>query len=375
MTQPLFIGLHQNPWVPLFRTIAAGVSEAAAQGKGVHLVHLNPVAGNPPVPIGDMGGLISSSPELPELPEKVVITSNSKGFPGFLKVVSDDEAIGRRAAAHLLEAGVQHLAFFEWSHQCLSVLREKGFADLARERGVPCHTHTFFAEARGTWFEYEKRLKDALGKKLVQLPPRTGVFVANDERAKVVFATAEAFGLRIPEDFLLIGVDNLAGQPGFDELPLSSVEPDGLRIGQEALATLLQWIKEGQRPEGPVLIPPKGVVSRASTCMPQEGSLVERALRRIRESAYAESAQTLAAGLGVSRVTLHRQFIQELGKAPHQVIFTMKMEEARALLKGSHAPLEEIALQCGYTHASTFAQAFQKAHGQTPGSFRTGGSG
>ncbi|MDD5599413.1 MAG: AraC family transcriptional regulator [Victivallaceae bacterium] len=86
------------------------------------------------------------------------------------------------------------------------------------------------------------------------------------------------------------------------------------------------------------------------------------------------SCQELAAGLGISREHLSRQFKQETGMSPVEFIIRCKMNEACGMLKESAMSCKEIAFKSGYDNASNFIRAFSKYQKMTPMEFRKKGA-
>jgi len=72
-------------------------------------------------------------------------------------------------------------------------------------------------------------------------------------------------GVSVPEEVAVLGCDNDPMVCDYAPVPLSSVDNDWERAGYEG-AKLPDQLMEGKRaPRKPILIPPKGVVTRLST--------------------------------------------------------------------------------------------------------------
>ncbi len=77
----------------------------------------------------------------------------------------------------------------------------------------------------------------------------------------------------------------------------------------------------------------------------------------------------IAASLGYSTEYFIRMFKKKLGVSPHQYAISLRMSDAvRMLAKG--AGLEEIAAVTGYTDGHSFANAFRRYYGISPGVYR-----
>jgi transcriptional regulator GlxA family with amidase domain len=103
--------------------------------------------------------------------------------------------------------------------------------------------------------------------------------------------------------------------------------------------------------------------------------LTPRELRRAKEILRADlsgnlSLEQLARECGLSRSHFARAFRQSTGSAPHQWLMAQRIERARELLRGSRAPLREVARACGFVDASHFSRVFRGNTGTTPSVYR-----
>ncbi len=78
----------------------------------------------------------------------------------------------------------------------------------------------------------------------------------------------------------------------------------------------------------------------------------------------------LAALLDLSEAHFARAFRNSTGKTPGQALRDTRMQAARDLLLASHAPIGDIAAECGYPDPSFFARTFKDLHGATPAKWR-----
>ena len=97
-----------------------------------------------------------------------------------------------------------------------------------------------------------------------------------------------------------------------------------------------------------------------------------KARRYVREHLSEKiSLDEVAAHVHLSRSYVSSMFHQQTGEGLFEYIQRLRLERARgALLRGSDAPLCDIAAACGFEDQSYFTRAFRKAHGVTPGAFR-----
>jgi AraC family transcriptional regulator len=106
------------------------------------------------------------------------------------------------------------------------------------------------------------------------------------------------------------------------------------------------------------------------------GGLSSRRLKLILE--YIEDTlgqpitlRELAALAGVSARHLERAFRQSMACSPHAYLMDRRLHRARGLLiNHPELPVEQIALQLGFSSSSHFSSAFRRQTGLTPTDFR-----
>jgi AraC-like DNA-binding protein len=79
---------------------------------------------------------------------------------------------------------------------------------------------------------------------------------------------------------------------------------------------------------------------------------------------------TLAKRCGMSLPHFRRKFQEATGHAPHRYLCRIRINRAKALLRGSDLTTERIAEMLGYTDAAHFSKAFRADVGIAPGEFR-----
>ncbi len=107
----------------------------------------------------------------------------------------------------------------------------------------------------------------------------------------------------------------------------------------------------------------------------RSGGLSSRQLGRI--LAYVDdhlgepmTLPDLAGVVGMSVFHLARSFKTRTGVAPHRYVLRRRLERAKELLQGTALPVGEVAMRCGFSHASHFTSTFQRVLGTTPSRWR-----
>lgn len=83
----------------------------------------------------------------------------------------------------------------------------------------------------------------------------------------------------------------------------------------------------------------------------------------------AFTVENLAEGSCCSRGNLHLRLKNITGKSPVELIKTLRMKKACALLKDTEMPISDIAEQCGYQTPAYFITVFKNTFGETPGKY------
>jgi AraC family transcriptional regulator len=104
-------------------------------------------------------------------------------------------------------------------------------------------------------------------------------------------------------------------------------------------------------------------------------SLSSRPLQRVLDRMNAEfskdlSLETLAAESRYSRAHFLRMFRAATGQTPHEYLLTLRLENAKKMLKEGSTPLIDIAAACGFSSHTHFSKAFRARCGTTPSHYR-----
>ncbi len=275
-----------------------------------------------------------------------------------IRVAIDNAAIGRLASEYFLGLGFRHFAYVGDDSAHWSCLRREGFAQAIHA------THA----ASITFLQ-----GDALSAKALQRLPRPLAVLACDDRAgSQVIDLARKARLKVPAEIAVLGVNNDEDLCQMAAVPLSSVDDNGRQTGVEAM-NILAGLRRGQRPsQGETLVPPNGVVTRASTDVRAVNDAEVAAVLEIirRDACKGLTVEKMAESLGVSRSTIERRFRQVMGRTPFEEIRRIRFETARRLLVETRLKVASVGRQCGYRDAKRFTKEFRAEVGATPTAWR-----
>lgn len=230
---------------------------------------------------GRIDGLIAMAPDL-ESP--AAFEQSAQQFPivlinpGFdvescATVATDNLAGARDMVGHLAVRGHRHIAFIAGPAANRDAMqRLQGYRAALRELGLPSspelEAHGRFTESSG----------DEAARVLVARTPRpTALFAANDCMAIGALSALRELGLRVPEDIVVAGFDDIA-IASYLTPRLTTVRVEAARLGERAVQLLMDAIRS--RPPGSSaheILPASLVVRESSGISTQEGSKLKPA--------------------------------------------------------------------------------------------------
>lgn len=318
--------------------------------------------------------VVFGSDELAELVEKYktkirVAVMADFSERGVASVNVDDYQVGVIAARHLLERRLPSIAFFGPQTHAFSVKRYKGFRETVEEAGFECPQW---------WYSGSYHGPDSMDgtpeiyEWLRSLRKPTGFFCGCDAWACNLVNCCRGAGLRVPEDFAIVGVDN-------DELlcsmaypPVSSVLVPWDRIG-EAAALMLDEMFQGKKLAPQLtLVKPAAVATRRSTdILAVEDENVRIALDFIR----ANAARCIRVSDILKKVPVYRQrlfidFHRVVGRTVMQEVRRVHVEQACRCIDTTSLSMPEVARRSGFRHYRRMGIAFRKELGLTPSEYR-----
>lgn len=160
----------------------------------------------------------------------------------FVNVETDDISASFAATKHLIELGHRRIAFFAGPAAAPSSQeRLEGYRRALREAGLEPDDKLIF-NAGGTIEEGEKAALQMLN----ESPGATAIQAVNDLVAIGAATILLGQGLRIPDDFSLVGFGNILVSEHF-RVPLTTIRQPKLRLGTAAMESMMKLLG-GTRP-------------------------------------------------------------------------------------------------------------------------------
>ncbi|MES2706758.1 MAG: substrate-binding domain-containing protein [Verrucomicrobiota bacterium] len=279
----------------------------------------------------------------------------------------------RVAARHLMELGHGHHAFYSLVSRGEVDLMRSAFQAELEQAGLSAHHLDFEAVYGPQALEVprEERLR-WLAAELSALKKPLAVMGDDDRRALELMAACSLAGLRVPEDVAIVGCENRNIEGLMAPVPLSSVDTNWRRVGREA-AVLLDRLMAGEKAAVQrTLIPPRGVVARASTAtFVTDSSGITRALLHIRENfPHPIRLNGLARMAGMAERQFRDEFKRLVGRGPRAEIHRARLACAARLLRDTDLKLDAIAVESGLGTARKLCEIFAEVHQMTPTAWR-----
>ena len=179
-------------------------------------------------------------------------------------VGADDEALGRTAAKHLIDAGCSRIAHIRGPHHLASATtRERGWRKAITRRGLDFSEKYIISAGEAS--ELVAQGGYLAARELLALKPRPdGIFCFNDSVAIGALKAIREAGLSVPSDVAVVGSGNLR-HSDFLAVPLSTIDQHSLEIGERAGDVVLRMIRAKRSPPARTVLVKPDLIARAST--------------------------------------------------------------------------------------------------------------
>ena len=293
--------------------------------------------------------------------------------PAVPTVCCDNGAIGRMAARHLIDAGYARLMFVGLRRRVFAQQRAAGLAAEAGKAGVAHDVHLIGGDTPDQPMREAADLAEMIRPILCGLAVPTGVLFESDGVARISLDVAAELDRKVPDLCGVVGVDNNTLICTTATPTLTSVDANHRDVGRRACGVLQQLLRGDPPPAPmPILVAPRGVVTRQSTeALLFEDELLVAAIRFIRDyAAGIPAVSQVVDAAGVSRRTLENRFREQRGRTILSEIHHAAIARAKQLLVGTNIPITDLHRRCGFHSYARFHAIFTKVAGTTPSKFR-----
>lgn len=290
---------------------------------------------------------------------------------GIPYIATDNAAIARLAAGHLIVRGFRHLAYFGYTPTAAngwSKDREFAFRAFAKKAGC---SFWHFRGPSQTGQHWKTFVNESL-RWLKTIPRPVGIMTATDKRARRLLEVCRIGGICVPEEVAVIGVDNDSLLCELSFPSLTSIEQGTRAIGYRAAQVLDSMMRRKARPALRQVIAPIGVITRASTdTLAAADADAALAMRMIRENACERlTPAQVCKQVGRSRSGLEERFKTCFSTTLAKELARVRLDRALELVRKSVLPLKAIAQQCRYGSVQHMTSVFHQRLGKTPAAIR-----
>jgi LacI family transcriptional regulator len=169
-------------------------------------------------------------------------------------VYYDDGPPAQLLVERLIALGHRHIWYFgdtrmPWFHR-----RWENYRHVMKTHGLPCHQYTE-PNAGGDLMDYGVAYgNQAMDYVLASGEPATAIVAGNDGVAYGAWRALRRVGLRVPEDYSLVGFDDVQ-EARLTDPQLTTVRVPTDEIGQACARALLEKLRTPGEPHPPIVIP------------------------------------------------------------------------------------------------------------------------
>lgn len=188
----------------------------------------------------------------------VAVDERVPGLETSPSVTSDHRQGGLLAARHLKELGHTHVAILSGP---------RGLASSEERREGFCEVYPHALQLTGDYSETSGRLLASI---VAQSRNEiTGIFAGNDLMAFGLIGELQQLGLNVPDDMSVIGFDDVDFASRVTP-SLTTIRQPAIELGKRSAQILLDHVIHGRELENRQLSLPVRLVTRDSTCPPQQ---------------------------------------------------------------------------------------------------------
>lgn len=294
-------------------------------------------------------------------------------FPNLINISGDYYLSGEMAADYFIEKGVRYFAFYGIPGMVWSEERLEGFSARIRERlpdaTVSVHMKTSLQEI--WWYD-----TDSLTEWLAALPKPVAILGCDDNIAYQIIEAITQVGredMRIPDDILVMGVDNDASVCQMCSPQLSSINQEVEHAGYQAAALIDELLAfppaERRSRYRDIIVKPSYITTRQSTdAYIHQNPYVSKVMYYVNENLGSRiKVESLVDLVPMSRRMLETTFARETGISLYQYIIRARVNRMKDLINAGHSPLQA-ADELG-TEYKIIARNFKNLTGMTPAEY------
>jgi LacI family transcriptional regulator len=288
------------------------------------------------------------------------------------RVLPDNRIIGELAADHLMEHGYKHIITI--NHDGRKMYKER--IEALQRTLEECDGSVQMTQSKNVDECFINELKTfAINRKNQGIHKPCASFACSDLLGSDIISALLSLDYRVPNDFVVLGVDNDVLLQESLPIKMSSIDTNPEGIGYKAIELLDEVLKSNKplNKDDITYVKPKGVICRQSTSIFNiDNKVVSDALNWIHRNFHRGiQASNIAEALEVSQQGLQKLFFEHHERTPGQEIRYQRVRAVASLLRQTNVNLLEISKSCGFTNVDTMIVNFRNEMGVTPGRYRS----
>lgn len=294
-------------------------------------------------------------------------------FPDLINISGDYLLSGEMAADYFIEKGVRHFAFYGIHGMVWSDERLEGYRQQIRNRlpGTPVSIRMKTGSQNIWWYDTA-----SLTEWLVSLPKPVAIMACDDSIAYQIIEAISQAGLpdmRIPDDVLVMGVDNDLSVCLMCSPQLTSINQEVEVAGYQTAALIdeLLQIPLAERPRHyrDIIVRPTFITTRQSTdAFIHQNPYISKVMYYVNENLHNRiKVDELVELVPMSRRMLETTFYRETGISLYQYIIRARVNRMKDLINTGRTPLQA-ADELG-TEYKIIARNFKNITGMTPAEY------
>lgn len=294
----------------------------------------------------------------------IVLQNNSMRSDVYSNLTGNYEYTGRLAAHFFAKKFYMDYAFYGIENIIWSEERCRGFQEEVEKFNGRFHCYkaapddSFPREEVTAWIE--------------NLPKPVALFCCDDAHALFITEICMMSQIRIPEDVMLLGVDNDELLCSISDPPISSIELDVEQGGYMTCKLLDEMVNGKLDKPFNVVVNPVGIVEREST---QRYNIADREVEKIVkyiDDRYDKELdmKDLFGLVPLSRRSVETRFKKVMDTTLYQYILKKRIDHMAYLLRTTDRAVSDIAYKVGFGDCFNIARLFRKYKGCSPMEYR-----
>ncbi|MCF0176239.1 MAG: DNA-binding transcriptional regulator [Bacteroidales bacterium] len=303
----------------------------------------------------------------------VIAQDYRKRFEGISNITADYFAQGMEAARYLIKQGVRNFGFYGLSGMVWSDERRQGYIHAITKalNGAEVSVLERSSMDEIWWYDLGK-VTDWLR----ELPKPVAIFSCDDNMAFHIIEACNQMNdpaIRIPDDVMLLGVDNDESLCQLCSPTLSSfmplIEQAGYYVAKQLDDRMQMPLKERLDAISDIRVMPGSIVTRRSTdIFFHENPYVKKVCDYI-SLHYTENitVNELVALVPMSRRLLEKLFIGEMKVSIYQFIISLRINKMISLMTQGHTAQEAALIM--NMDSKALSRSFKSVMGRTPSEY------